>query len=137
MVVVLNGLVSILVNSPYTPHEQVTVTRTATITKKNGAEDTLTENVGQFTVFIAPPDTLNKDDGAILQQLMSGNKSRKVLMMYGITTDIKDGDTVYRQQTDKLYYEVKIVGFHGDGNEYVPISHHKCYIVSKDEQGLV
>ena len=50
---------------------------------------------------------------------------------------IKDGDTVYRQQTDKLYYEVKIVGFHGDGNEYVPISNHKCYIVSKDDQGII
>lgn len=133
----LNNLVSILVNSPYTPHEKVIVTRTATIKKKNGAEDTLTENVGEFNVFVAPPDTLNKDDGAILKQLLEGNKSRKVYMMYGVTPDIKDGDTVYRPQTDKLYYEVKIVGFHGDGNEYVPISHHKCYIVSKDNQKIL
>lgn len=131
----LNNIVDILVKCPFTPHEKVLVTRKKTIREeKSGGDDTLTETVGEFTVFVSPPDTLNKDEGATLKQLLEGNKHKDIFMVYGITPDIQDGDTLYRMQTDKKYYEVKIVGFHGDGNEYIPITHHKCYIISKEKQ---
>ena len=133
----MTTIIEQLLNIPLTPSELVSVTRTEPFTKPNGAEDTLKSTVGEFKVFISPPDTLNKDDGAILQQLMSGNKSRRVYMMYGFCPDIKEGDTVYRQQTDKLYYEVKIVGYHGNSFNMPEIRHHKCYIVSKDDQGII
>lgn len=123
-----------LLNSPLTPSEVVTVTRTIQQVKPNGAETTIKVNVGEFKVFVSPPDTLNKNDGAILQSLLAGNKSRKVYMMYGLCPDIKDGDTVYRGQTDKGYYEVKIVGYHGNSFNLPEIRHHKCYIVYKDNQ---
>lgn len=123
-----------LLASPLTPREQVTVTRTITQTKSNGADSTMKVNVGEFTVFVSPPDTLNKNDGAILQSLMAGNKYRKVYMMYGLCPDIQAGDTVYRGQTDKAYYEVKIVGYHGESFNMPEIRHHKCYIVYKDNQ---
>ena len=130
----LNNIADILVNSPFTPHERIKVTRKEIVREKQGGDNTTIKVVGEFTVFVSPPDTLNKNEGAILQQLLEGNKDRDVYMVYGITPDIKDGDTVYRFQTDKKYYEVKIVGFHGNGNEFIPISHHKCYIVSKEKQ---
>lgn len=123
-----------LLNSPLTPSEVVTVTRTLEQVEDNGAETTVKVNVGEFKVFVSPPDTLNKNDGAILQSLLAGNKSRKVYMMYGLCPDIKDGDTVYRGQTDKGYYEVKIVGYHGNSFNLPEIRHHKCYIVYKDNQ---
>ena len=123
-----------LLNCPLTPSEQITVTRTETYLKDNGAEASMKVNVGTFTVFVSPPDTLNKNDGAILEQLLKGNKDRKVYMAYGLMTGIKDGDTVYRGQTDKLYYEVKIVGYHGESYNMPDIRHHKIYMVSKDNQ---
>ena len=123
-----------LLTCPLTPKEQVTVTRTVTTVKENGAETTEKTTVGEFAVFVSPPDTLNKNDGAILEQLMAGNKTRKVYMMYGLCPNIKDGDTVYRGQTDKAYYEVKIVGYHGESFNMPEIRHHKCYIVYKDNQ---
>lgn len=123
-----------LLSCPLTPREKIVVTRTATIVKENGAETTIKENVGEFTVFVSPPDTLNKNDGAILEQLMAGNKTRKVYMAYGLMEGIKDGDTVYREQTDKSYYEVKIVGYHGESFNMPDIRHHKIYMVYKDNQ---
>lgn len=123
-----------LLASPLTPSEVVTVTRTVETVKDNGAETVIKVNVGEFKVFVSPPDTLNKNDGAILQSLLAGNKTRKVYMMYGLCPDIKDGDTVYRGQTDKSYYEVKIVGYHGESFNMPEIRHHKCYIVYKDNQ---
>lgn len=123
-----------LLACPLTPKEQVTVTRNSTTVKENGSESVSKVNVGTFSVFVSPPDTLNKNDGAILEQLMAGNKTRKVYMMYGLCPDIKDGDTVYRSQTDKAYYEVKIVGYHGESFNLPEIRHHKCYIVYKDNQ---
>ena len=123
-----------LLACPLTPKEQITVTRSKTTTKPNGADIVEKVNVGEFTVFVSPPDTLNKNDGAILEQLMAGNKTRKVYMVYGLMTGIKDGDTVYRGQTDKGYYEVKIVGYHGESFNLPEIRHHKCYIVYKDNQ---
>ena len=123
-----------LLSCPLTPREKIVVTRTATIVKENGAETTIKENVGEFTVFVSPPDTLNKNDGAILEQLMAGNKTRKVYMAYGLMEGIKDGDTVYREQTDQSYYEVKIVGYHGESFNMPDIRHHKIYMVYKDNQ---
>lgn len=128
------NLIEALINSPLTPHEQVVVTRKKTVVKDNGAETTLTENVGNFTVFISPPDTLNKNDGAVLERLMKGAKTNKSYMMYGVCEGIKDGDTVFRPQTDNLYYEVKIDGFHGEALNNTPLKHHKCYIVLKENQ---
>ena len=123
-----------LLACPLTPREQITVTRTETYTKENGSEGTRKINVGTFTVFVSPPDTLNKNDGAILESLLKGNKTRKVYMVYGLMTGIKDGDTVYREQTDKAYYEVKIVGYHGESFNIPEIRHHKVYIIYKDNQ---
>lgn len=130
----MTTIIEQLLASPLTPREQVTVTRTLKEVKPSGAETTIKVNVGEFTVFVSPPDTLNKNDGAILEQLLAGNKARKVYMMYGLCPDIKVGDTVYRGQTDKGYYEVKIVGYHGNSFNLPEIRHHKCYIVYKDNQ---
>ena len=109
----MTTIIEQLLNIPLTPSETITVTRTINQTKSNGAETTIKVNVGEFKVFVSPPDILNKNDGAILEQLMAGNKTRKVYMIYGLCEGIQDGDTVYRGQTDKSYYEVKIVGYHG------------------------
>ena len=62
---------------------------------------------------------------------MAGNKTRKVYMVYGLMEGIKDGDTIYRGQTDKAYYEVKIVGYHGESFNQPEIRHHKIYMVYK------
>lgn len=130
----MTTIIEQLLACPLTPREQVTVTRNQTTVKSNGAEKVTKVSVGDFTVFVSPPDTLNKNDGAILEQLMEGNKTRKVYMMYGYCPNIKEGDTVYRGQTDKSYYEVKIVGYHGESANMPEIRHHKCYIVYKDNQ---
>ena len=130
----MTTIIEQLLNCPLTPKEQVTVTRYETVVKDNGAESSKLVNVGTFSVFVSPPDTLNKNDGDILEQLMRGNKTRKVYMMYGLCNGIKDGDTVYREQTDKSYYEVKIVGYHGESYNLPEIRHHKCYIIYKDNQ---
>ncbi len=130
----MTTIIEQLLACPLTPKEQVTVTRTETYVKPNGSEGTKKITVGDFTVFVSPPDTLNKNDGAILQSLMEGNQTRKVYMMYGLCPDIKDGDTIYRGQTDKGYYEAKIVGYHGESFNMPEIRHHKVYIVYKDNQ---
>lgn len=130
----MTTIIEQLLACPLTPREQITVTREITQVKPNGAETVIKVNVGEFTVFVSPPDTLNKNDGAILESLLAGNKSRKVYMTYGYCPDIKEGDTVYRGQTDKKYYEVKIVGYAGGSFNMPEIRHHKCYIVSKDNQ---
>ena len=130
----MTTIIEHLLACPLTPKEQITVTRTETYIKANGAEGTKKVSVGTFSVFVSPPDTLNKNDGAILEQLMKGNKTRKVYMVYGLMTGIKDGDTVYREQTDKSYYEVKIVGYHGESYNLPDIRHHKVYIIYKDNQ---
>ena len=90
----MTTIIEQLLASPLTPREQITVTREITQVKPNGAETTIRVNVGEFTVFVSPPDTLNKNDGAILQSLLAGNKSRKVYMTYGFCPDIKEGDTI-------------------------------------------
>lgn len=129
------NLIEALINNPLTPHEQVVITRKVPIIKEgNGAETTITENVGTFNVFVTPADTLNKNEGATLERLMTGVKTNKTYMMYGLLDGIKDGDTVLRHQTDNLYYEVKIVGEQGAGFNNVAIRHHKCFIVLKENQ---
>ena len=130
----MTTIIEELLACPLTPSELITVTRTEPFTKPNGAEGTRKVNVGEFKVFVSPPDTLNKNDGAILEQLMAGNKTRKVYMAYGLMNGIKDGDTIYRGQTDKAYYEVKIVGYHGESFNLPEIRHHKVYMVYKDNQ---
>ena len=130
----MNTIIEELLNCPLTPSEVITVTRSITQKKDNGSETVIKVNVGEFKVFVSPPDTLNKNDGAILESLLAGNKTRKVYMVYGFMPDLKDGDTVYRGQTDKSYYEVKIVGYHGDSFNMPAIRHHKAYIVFKDNQ---
>lgn len=123
-----------LLACPLTPSEMVKVTRIVTTIKKNGAESTTTTDVGEFKAFICPPDTMNKNDGAILERLMSGIDPKKVYMMYMPPCDIKIGDTVYREQTDQSYYEVKVVGNHGKSYNNPLIRHDKCFIVLKDNQ---
>lgn len=130
----MTTIIEQLLNCPLTPREQITVTRTETYVKSNGSEGTKKVAVGEFTVFVSPPDTLNKNDGAILESLLKGNQTRKVYMAYGLMTGIKDGDTIYRGQTDKGYYEAKIVGYHGDSYNLPEIRHHKIYMVYKDNQ---
>lgn len=128
------NLMDLLIRFPLTPHEDVEVSRLEATVDEYGAEDTKSVEVGTYTVMIAPPDTLNKNDGAILEQLMRGIGTRKVYMMYGRMPDIKEGDTVKRIQGDGLEYEVKIVANHGYGFSPVAVTHEKCYIVLKDNQ---
>lgn len=123
-----------LLASPLTPKELITVTRCKKTVKPNGADTITFVNVGEFTVFVSPPDTLNKNEGAILDQLLAGNKQRKILMAYGLCPDVQVGDTIYRGQTDKQYYEVKIVGYHGESFNMPEIRHHKIYMLLKDNQ---
>ena len=130
----MDTVIENLLNCPLTPCELITVTRIETYLKDNGAEGSKKVDVGTFKVFVSPPDTLNKNEGAVLEQLMAGNKTRKICMVYGLCEGIKEGDTVYRGQTDKKYYEVKIVGYHGESYNLPHIRHHKLYIVSKDNQ---
>lgn len=130
----MTTIIEELLACPLTPREQITVTRKETYIKTNGSEGTRKITVGEFTVFVSPPDTLNKNDGAILESLLKGNQTRKVYMAYGLMTGIKDGDTIYRGQTDKAYYEVKIVGYHGESHNMPEIRHHKVYMVYKDNQ---
>lgn len=111
----------------------VDITRTSTYTKPNGAEGTLKETVGAYKAIFMPPDTMNKNDGAILEQLMSGNSVKEVYMIYCFAPDAKAGDTVYRRESGK-YYEVKIAAFYGSKVNIVPISCSKLYAVLKDNQ---
>lgn len=130
----MTTIIEQILDCPLTPTEIITVTRSLTQVKPNGAETTIKVNVGEFKVFVSPPDTLNKNDGAILEQLLAGNKTKKVYMAYGLMEGIRDGDTIYRGQTDKAYYEAKIVGYHGESFNMPEIRHHKVYMVYKDNQ---
>ena len=111
----------------------IDVTRTIQQIKPNGAETTIKVNVGSYKVIFLPPDTTNKNDGAILEQLLSGNKTRKVYMVYCYAPDVKAGDIVYRREDGK-YYEVKINAFFGSKTNFKPISYSKLYVVSVDNQ---
>lgn len=126
-------IIEALLEHPTTPSEMIDVTRTATITKSNGAEATIKENVGSYKCIFLPPDTTNKNDGAILEQLMAGNKTREVYMVYCYAPNIKDGDTIYRREDGK-YYEIKINAFFGSKTNFKPISYTKLYVMLKDNQ---
>lgn len=128
-------IIEALLNHPTTPSEMIDVTRTTTYTKPNGSEGTLKKTVGAYKAIFLPPDTTNKNDGAILEQLMSGNKTKEVYMVYCYAPDVKDGDTIYRRE-DSKYYEVKINAFFGSKVNYKPISYSKLYVVLKDNQRL-
>ena len=126
-------IIEALLNHPTTPSEMIDVTRTIQQVKDNGSETTIKVNVGSYKVIFLPPDTTNKNDGAILQQLLSGNKTKEVYMVYCYAPDVKDGDTVYRRE-DSKYYEVKINAFFGSKINFKPISYSKLYVVLKDNQ---
>ena len=126
-------IINALLDFPLTPSEMVDVTRTTTYTKDNGAEGTLEETVGSYKCIFMPPDTLNKNDGAVLEQLMIGNKTREIYMVYCFAPDVKVGDTIFRRENG-LYYEVKISAFYGSKVNIVPISCSKLYIILKDNQ---
>lgn len=126
-------IIEALLNHPTTPSEMIDVTRTIQQIKPNGAETTIKVNVGSYKVIFLPPDTTNKNDGAILEQLLSGNKTRKVYMVYCYAPDVKAGDIVYRREDGK-YYEVKINAFFGSKTNFKPISYSKLYVVSVDNQ---
>lgn len=128
-------IIEALLNHPTTPSEMIDVTRAATIIKPNGAEGIIKENVGSYKAIFLPPDTTNKNDGAILEQLLSGNKTKEVYMVYCYAPTIKDGDTVYRREDGK-YYEVKINAFFGSKVNFKPISYTKLYVALKDNQSL-
>ena len=123
-----------LIKAPYSPKENVRVTRRTPYTKPNGAEDYIVEDIGTYTVLAMPPDTTNNADGAILEQLLAGNDVKKVMILYGVMPFVKTGDLVERIETDKFTYEVKIVSPHGVGRENIPITHDKLYIALKDNQ---
>ena len=126
-------IIEALLNHPTTPSEMIDITRTATITKPNGSQGTIKETVGAYKAIFLPPDTTNKNDGAILERLMSGTSTKEVYMIYTFAPNVKDGDTVYRREDGK-YYEVKINAFFGSKVNFKPISYTKLYVVLKDNQ---
>lgn len=126
-------IIEALLNHPTTPSEMIDITRTATITKPNGSQGTIKETVGAYKAIFLPPDTTNKNDGAILERLMSGANTKEVYMIYTFAPNAKEGDTVYRREDGK-YYEVKINAFFGSKVNYKPISYTKLYVVLKDNQ---
>lgn len=126
-------LIESILDLPFTPSEMIDVTRVITQTKPNGADTVIKVNVGVYKCMFLPPETMNKDDGAVLQQLMEGNDIKEVYMVYCYAPDVKVGDTIYRRENG-LYYEVKINAFYGSKINYKPISHNKLYVVLKDNQ---
>ena len=126
-------IIEALLDLPYTPSEMIDITRTATITKPNGSQGTIKETVGAYKAIFLPPDTTNKNDGAILERLMSGTSTKEVYMVYTYAPNAKEGDTVYRRE-DCKYYEVKINAFFGSKVNFKPISYTKLYVVLKDNQ---
>ena len=126
-------IIEALLNHPTTPSEMIDITRTATITKSNGSQGTIKETVGAYKAIFLPPDTTNKNDGAILERLMSGTSTKEVYMVYTYAPNAKEGDTVYRREDGK-YYEVKINAFFGSKVNFKPISYTKLYVVLKDNQ---
>ena len=126
-------IIEALLDLPYTPSEMIDITRTATITKPNGSQGTIKETVGAYKAIFLPPDTTNKNDGSILERLMSGTSTKEVYMVYTFAPNAKEGDTVYRREDGK-YYEVKINAFFGSKVNFKPISYTKLYVVLKDNQ---
>lgn len=126
-------IIEALLNHPTTPSEMIDITRTATIVKENGSQGTIKETVGAYKAIFLPPDTTNKNDGAILERLMSGATTKEVYMVYTYAPNAKEGDTVYRREDGK-YYEVKINAFFGSKANFKPISYTKLYVVLKDNQ---
>lgn len=126
-------LIESILDLPFTPSEMIDITRVITQTKPNGADTVIKVNVGVYKCMFLPPETMNKDDGAVLQQLMEGNDIKEVYMVYCYAPDVKVGDTIYRRENG-LYYEVKINAFYGSKINYKPISHNKLYVVLKDNQ---
>ena len=126
-------IIEALLNHPTTPSEMIDTTRTATITKPNGSQGTIKETVGAYKAIFLPPDTTNKNDGAILERLMAGATTKEVYMVYTYAPNAKEGDTVYRREDGK-YYEVKINAFFGSKVNFKPISYTKLYVVLKDNQ---
>lgn len=126
-------IIEALLDFPLTPSEMIDITRTATITKPNGSQGTIKETVGAYKAIFLPPDTTNKNDGAILERLMSGATTKEVYMVYTYAPNAKEGDTVYRREDGK-YYEVKINAFFGSKVNFKPISYTKLYVVLKDNQ---
>jgi len=130
-------IIEALLDFSLTPSEMIDVTRSTTIIDDDtGAEKVTDEIVGNYKVIFLPPETTNKNDGAILQQLMEGNKTREVYMVYGYMPNVKVGDTIYRRENE-LYYEIKINGFFGSEVNIVPISYTKLYVVLKDNQRVM
>ncbi len=128
------NFVETLIKSNICPHEDIIVTRKVAYEKPDGSEDVIEEQVGRYTVFAMPPDTTNNADGAILERLLAGDSTKKVMIVYGVMPEVKEGDYVQRIQTDNYIYEVQIVSPHGVGQEKTPITHDKLYIVLKDNQ---
>ena len=127
-------IIEALLDFQLTPSEMVDITRYGTIINEEyGDETTLTEQVGAYKCLFLPPETTNKNDGAILEQLLAGNKNREVYTVYTYAPNVKVGDTIYRRENG-LYYEVKIAAFFGSKVNIVPISYSKLYVVSKDDQ---
>ena len=129
----MTQIIEALLDFPLTPSEMIDITRTATITKPNGSQGTIKETVGAYKAIFLPPDTTNKNDGAILERLMSGATTKEVYMVYTYAPNAKEGDTVYRREDGK-YYEVKINAFFGSKVNFKPISYTKLYVVLKDNQ---
>ena len=129
----MTQIIEALLDFPLTPSEMIDITRTATITKPNGSQGTIKETVGAYKAIFLPPDTTNKNDGAILERLMSGTSTKEVYMVYTYAPNAKEGDTVYRREDGK-YYEVKINAFFGSKVNFKPISYTKLYVVLKDNQ---
>ena len=126
-------IIEALLDFSLTPSEMIDVTRTATVDKSNGSQGTIKETVGSYKAIFMPPETMNKNDGAILERIMAGASTKEVYMIYTFAPDVKEGDTVYRRESGK-YYEVKINAFYGSKENIVPISCSKLYVVLKDNQ---
>ena len=127
-------IIEALLDFQLTPSEMIDVTRTVTqVDDETGSEFVTKQNVGSYKTIFLPPDTLNKNDGIVLQQLMEGNKNKEIYMLYCYAPDVKAGDTVYRRENG-MYYEVKIAAFYGSKVKIVPISCSKIYVVLKDNQ---
>ena len=127
-------IIEALLDFGLTPSEMIDITRSSTVINEDtGSEKVIEENIGAYKVLFLPPETTNKNDGAILQQLMEGNKTREVYMVYGYIPNAKAGDTIYRREKN-LYYEVKIDAFFGSELNIIPISYTKLYVVLKDNQ---
>lgn len=129
----MTQIIEALLDFPLTPSEMMDVTRTATVDKSNGSQGTIKENVGSYKAIFMPPETMNKNDGQVLERIMAGASTKEVYMIYCYAPNVKVGDTVYRRENGKKY-EVKINAFYGSKENFKPISCNKLYVVLKDNQ---